>query len=237
MSVSVAWRCCLYHIIMPRSSSKWWLNTMPQDSLLQLVTQHSLDQIQLLSSLLISSHSGNSLVVCALLCCWVYFNEHNYTHKWRNFFSQTWCIKITHTDLTCSSVSVGVDFKGKGFNICPWHWKRSSEQRRKWKTKISGPPQGCLKTAWLIAAVETMWTILLRTSRCSQRVRMPTLWWMFVTAATRPPTPPTGQNCFQAKLIFLNAWCDSDVHYLNKRIHVTKKVRRWIWTAGGCENA
>jgi len=50
-----------------------------------------------------------------------------YANTHTDFFSQTGHIKITHTDLTWSSVSV--EFKGKRFNFCPWHWKRSSERR------------------------------------------------------------------------------------------------------------
>lgn len=58
------------------------------------------------------------------------------------------------------------------------------------------------RSAWLRAVVETMRTILLRTSRCSQRVHTPMLRWMSVTVATRPPMPPTGQTCIKLNFYF-----------------------------------
>lgn len=102
------------------------------------------------------------------------------------------CVQVTHTDLTWSSfLGRQKKFRQKGFNFCLWHWKGSSEARRKRKTKISGPPRGCLKTAAQSSGGNN-------TSHSSESVTLipawetPTLWWMSVTAATRPPTPTTG---------------------------------------------
>ncbi len=199
MSVSVAWRCRLYHIIMPRSSHTLWLNTAPQDSLLSLVTQHSLDQIQLSPSLLISSHSGNPLVVGVLLrlCLFQYTQIHTQMEKC--LFRKRWCIKVTHrleVDFSLSRQKKGRSLGQRdSISACGSEIEVQNREEKEKQRSVG-------RSAWLRAVVETMRTILLRTSRCSQRVHTLMLWWMSVSVATKTPMSPTGQTCIKINFYF-----------------------------------
>ncbi len=228
MSVSVAWRCRLYHIIMPHSSHTLWLNTAPQDSLLSLVTQHSLDQIQLSPSLLISSHSGNPLVVGVLLrlCLFQYTQIHTQMEK--RLFHKRWCIKVTHrleVDFSLSRKKKRKEFRTEGFNFCLWLWNRGSEQRRKRKTKISGPLCVAQSSGGNNAndSSENI-TLLPACAHADAMVNVCLSGNKDTNVAHRP-------NVHQNQLLlFWNARLDSVVHYQSEEL-VSPRMwdGRWLW--------